>query len=202
MNDCYSVITIHAKPRSIRKLKGKFEKLLKNNRRASNLLRSIGYSNDDIKHGDIRAQGVIEWWDSTDDDEITINMESPYVPNVRCIKEFVDHYVDDAEIVYSAEEPGVELFWSNDPCVIGTVYIDHWFDYEKIDEATLKKLDEFVSTYFDWPKEIVHHGLEDFLGHEGTFEDLAEEMDVYVKENGGKDSYISFYVYQEMNEVT
>ena len=199
MNDCYSVVTIHSSPWSIKRLKGKFSKLLRNSNRLVNLLRYIGYSMDDIKRGDVRAQGNVESWCVTDVDEITLNIESPYVPNVKCIKEFVDYYVDDADIKYYAEEPSVELFWSNDPCVIGTVYIDRWFDYEKFDKETLKELDEFVSVYFDWPEDIVKNGMEDFLGHDGTYEELAEEMDAFVKENGGKDSYIYFYTYQEMS---
>lgn len=65
---------------------------------------------------------------------ININTETAWCPMMQMWQKLCDKYLPDAEIFYMAEEPGCELFETNDPDVIGMYYIDIWEPPEEFED--------------------------------------------------------------------
>ena len=59
-------------------------------------------------------------------EQINISTETAWAPMMQMWVMLCNKYLPDADIWFSAEEPGCELFESNDPDVIGKYYIDIW----------------------------------------------------------------------------
>jgi hypothetical protein len=140
-NWCYSVITInHTDKSKLQEFYEKLEKWLKTPYAENgfdqysmgwlgNIVGNSGISKH-VKKGDteefepyIRCRGSVEDM-KFEDGQITINTETAWSPCLKMFSKVCDKYLPDAEILFEAEEPGVELYISNDPCVVGTYTID------------------------------------------------------------------------------
>ena len=117
---------------------------------------------------EVSHRGEISYFEETDD-QLFLDIETAWSPMMGPIKLIVERYAPNAEIIFTAEEPGSEIFVSNDPCVIGMyeVWGSECFpnmpdDYrgigDLISEKELKPL------------------LEQSLGHTGEMADLVAEM--------------------------
>ena len=124
-NDCFTSITITGDPGIIKKITDRMDKAFISDKWLGNLLLEIGYSEDDIKTLGVRCRGSVEYRESYDE-EIRIDTDTAWVPMLKVFTKFCDRVVgeNNYELVYTAEEPGCEIFWTNDPCVEGTWYID------------------------------------------------------------------------------
>ena len=60
------------------------------------------------------------------DDQITIYTETAWSPMVQLWVKVLERYLPDAELIYSAEETGCGIFWTNDPTLAGRYCIDSW----------------------------------------------------------------------------
>ena len=115
-----------------------------------NLLLHIGFDKDTVVYGNIRCRGSVVYLDRTKDDELIVDTETAWCPHVTCIKMFARHYSDTAKITYMAEEPGCELFWTNDPETAKKYVVDECIDDKEnfpekleglITECNLQELD-------------------------------------------------------------
>lgn len=195
-NWCSSYVRIKASGKSLDVLESEIEKATDGrypetdfgNEWLGNLLLHIGMSRDDVIYGDINCRGyIVDWIKNAD--EITMDIESAWSPHVKCIKEFCDYFVKDADVFYTAFEPGSEIFLSNDPDYIGTVYIDI-SDGGDMPEDLLNIIPEGDT---ELPKDKVRILLEGYLKHSGTFEKLAREIEEQFYDT---DSFIAFHVYE------
>ncbi len=67
---------------------------------------------------------------SADGTEITFWTETAWSPMVSMWIDIVDKYCPDAQLYFTAEECGNELYMSNDPEMLNTWVIDSYGDYE------------------------------------------------------------------------
>lgn len=73
----------------------------------------------------IRCRGSLDDW-TVDDDCIHLFMSHAWSPMLRMWRLLVDKYFPEADITFNAEEPGCELYATNDPYYVGTFYVDAW----------------------------------------------------------------------------
>ena len=81
---------------------------------------------DDVKNNTVpcRRRGSIIYVDITDD-QVIVDTETAWVPMMQVWQKVVEKLnLDDVDIIYTAEEPGCELYWTNDPVVDGTYMIE------------------------------------------------------------------------------
>ena len=159
-----------------------------------NLLLHIGMTVDDIQERGIRCRGRVDWIDYYGD-QITLDTETAWVPMMQCIVKFVEHYTDEATITYSAEEPGCDIFWSNDKDYIGKVYLDCNRDEDFFPEDLAKLIGEDNPGV--WDKMHFQKILEDYLGHSGEFEELVDEVADRL-EDINEDIYFSAHIYADV----
>ena len=125
------------------------------------LVKSGVMSFDEAAYGDIRCRGTIDYVEYTDEDELTMETSSAWSPAVEMWYLINDKLNLDLDIVYTAEEPGCELYWTNDPAVEGTwMYEMHGDDdgneYE-VDEKVIKEIyEEFIKSHPDAETQITH----------------------------------------------
>ena len=80
---------------------------------------------------------------SFDNNQINLSTETAWAPMMQMWQMIVDKYLPDADIWYTAEEPGNCIFESNDPDVIGKYYIDIWEPPEEFeDEESIYEAEE------------------------------------------------------------
>lgn len=67
--------------------------------------------------------------------EIYISTDTAWNPMPEMWLRLIEIYLpNDVEFIYSAEEPGCEIFATNDPDLIGNYHIDSWDELEKYEE--------------------------------------------------------------------
>lgn len=199
-NWCYSKVMIETKNlEDAELLEREFERAFSSNPLKAdfgnewlgNLLLQIGMPEEEVLRGPVRCRGsVVDWGRS--DKTLKFDIESAWSPHVGCVKRFVDYYVDDASVLYTAEEPGCQLYWTNDSDVVGTVAIDLYSDGTFPDE-----LEELIRSCCDARQEDIVKALSEYLGHEGTLPEFEAEINKKVREIN-EDFYVSFNVYQDV----
>lgn len=89
---------------------------------------------DTGKKTDCRCRGEIVYMDNLGG-EIVIQTETAWAPIMDIWKRVVDKYLPGAEITYSAEESGCEIYYTNDPCLQGLYYVDVYTDNDSYTET-------------------------------------------------------------------
>ena len=75
--------------------------------------------------------------------QINMSTETAWAPMMQMWQMIVDKYLPDADIWYTAEEPGNCIYESNDPDVIGKYYVDIWEPPEEFeDEESIYEAEE------------------------------------------------------------
>jgi len=85
---------------------------------------------DDVKNDKVpcRCRGSIIYVDITED-QVIVDTETAWVPMMQVWQRVVEKLnLDDVDIIYTAEEPGCELYLTNDPVVDGTYMIEFFAD--------------------------------------------------------------------------
>lgn len=134
-NHCYTNITInHEDTNRLKTLYNLIEEWTSKNYRENgfglswlgNVVGNSGIdSSDENKDFSVRCRGSIIYMDFNGD-QIIIDTETAWVPMMKMWIKVLEKYLPDAELIYSAEEPGCGIFWTNDPCIIGKYLIDSW----------------------------------------------------------------------------
>ena len=121
---------------------------------------------DTGKETDLRCRGSVIYISEPSDGELTISTETAWVPMIKMWVKLLDKYLPDAELIYTAEEPGCEIYYTNDPSIAGIYMFDIWDD-TNIDI-------ELSDQYFE--KEMIGI-LQELLGSKETiFERLMNEF--------------------------
>lgn len=91
----------------------------------------------------VNCRGAIRLLDF-EDGNIHISQDDAWSPNVYLYKMICDKYLPDAEILFSADEPGCEVYETNDPAVEGSYVIDVYYKRpdEFKDEDTMYEAEE------------------------------------------------------------
>lgn len=189
-NWCSSTVNIIASKDSLDILESKINQATSSNKLNAgfgnewlgNLLLFIGFSDDDVVNGKIRCRGSIDDVSRVSGEMLTLHTTSAWSPHIECIKVFVDHFVDDAEIYYTAEEPGCGLYWTNDDDIAGTIYMDWWYDGDQT-ECNRRILD-LCRDCSDSPKEYVKEAISKLLSCNGSFEELSNKLIELAEDNG------------------
>lgn len=164
-NWCYSSVTIHSEKADVLEKELK-EALSKNPAKAEfgnswlgNLLLHLGHKTEDVRKENVaRCRGSVDWWDRLAKDEISLQTESAWVPHLECVEMFAKHYDLDAEVIYTADEPNKDIYWTNDPAVVGDIYVN-----SNADELG-GKWRELIEDCADRPVRTVIPVLAEFLG--------------------------------------
>ena len=88
-----------------------------------NLLCATGMTPEEVTNGGIRCRGRVAYCE-TSEEEIYLQVETAWCPQLGAVKKFLDHFGAEAEIIYSAEEPGTEVYYTNDPDEEGSFIFD------------------------------------------------------------------------------
>lgn len=175
-NWCSTTIRLVGEPEEMKKVYDNMRDALSSNPMKAdfdnawmgNLLLHIGYTPEQIRNGDgPRCRGSVTDLDLTDN-TVCVWTETAWTPMVRCIREFADRYAQSFKLFFTAEEPGCELFLTNDPDDVGTVVIDNMTD--KVVCGVSPYDMEYVSA------EFARGAMSEYLKKDGTFEELAREM--------------------------
>lgn len=189
-NWCYTQISVNCssetKAQEIEKLfnewleKGKEDSDFKRNWIGS-ILKYSGLGQPDSE-GCPRCRGSIADI-NVEDNILSFYTETAWAPMLQWLKFVTDKYDPNAEIIYTAEEPGCGIYYSNDPTVIGTVYIDNWTG-EAINGVDVESAYDCSA---DYAKETVKKLLPDIDTNILSFDRINEilcdrEMDVRFHE--------------------
>ena len=84
----------------------------------------------DAAFGEIRCRGSIEYYDLTDDEELTVVTETAWSPMLK-MWDIINKKLNlNLEIIYTAEEPGLEVYMTNDPSMKDIYAVDIYIDKE------------------------------------------------------------------------
>lgn len=78
-----------------------------------NLLTYCGVTEDEIMNGDYSCRGEITDMDITDNDVITIDTDTAWAPMHDAIRMMVERFAPNANVYYTAIEPGCEIYYRN-----------------------------------------------------------------------------------------
>ncbi len=103
---------------------------------------------DENANTDCRCRGsVIDMYRSGN--ELYIYTETAWVPMLKMWTRLLDKYLPDAELLYSADECGCEIYSTNDPNVVGRYVIDIFEDigsFESNWDATTEDVVEILQS--------------------------------------------------------
>ena len=108
---------------------------------------------------DIHCRGSITYMDIEDKD-VLLTTETAWVPMLSIFYGILSKYDIDADIIYTAEEPGCLIYATNDPDLIGKFHV---YVYEEEDEALKKYIDAHDGNSFDADKEEITEMLQYLL---------------------------------------
>ena len=116
-NWCYTVVNISSPDKEkLKVLSDEFDKALDKDDSLYSLLLHLDLGESEIKK--INHRGSITYYE-TFDDYILMDVESAWSPTLEPIRLFCEKYDPSAEILYTAEEPGCEVFLSNNDEDVG-----------------------------------------------------------------------------------
>lgn len=80
-------------------------------------------SRKDGKDFSVRCRGELTFLD-LNEEQVIIATETAWSPMLQMWKKICDKYLTEYEIIYTAEECGCELFFTNDPILLGKYIVD------------------------------------------------------------------------------
>lgn len=131
-NWCISTVSIHSNKKEIELLWNKLQEATSANPEGAdfgnmwlgNLVLHVGK-----KWEDVDCRGAISWMNKTSDNIIDIDVESAWSPQLEPIKLMAEKYAPNASVYYTAEEPGCELYYTNDPDMVGKYIVGTWMHW-------------------------------------------------------------------------
>ena len=148
-NWCWSFVNVYGTEKQISNIKKHYELACKNgkiendygNGWLGHLLEYIGYEEKEVCFGNIGCSGVVDdWYDH--EQQIVFYVSGRWSPQLEPLCLFLRKYGGkDIDIIYSSQESGSGIFWTNDPDLIGKpVYEDYnedvpVYEYVPIDET-------------------------------------------------------------------
>ena len=171
-NCCCSNVRIDASRESIDKLMIEFEKAfeLDGGSWLGNLIKHIGEGDRIDKDEDYSCRGHISDICRENETQINLFVETAWIPILNCIKIFCDHFVDDAELLYSSIEEGCEIYLTNIPELAEMYYVDFYSDIPV--PKKFKALEEL----YEVSEKDLKHILVGILEHDDKIENLIKEL--------------------------
>ncbi len=158
-NWCYSRVTVNTKSKSDAQNlcnlfntwldKGKDESDFKEDWLGS-IIKYSGIGNPDTE-GCPRCRGRIESLEA-DGTMLQFTTETAWSPMLKGLQMVIDKYAPGSEITYLSEECGMEIYFTNDPDLIGKIYVDNWTDEQ-----------DYIETCNDYEESIVRDKLKKAL---------------------------------------
>lgn len=115
---------------------------------------------DENPNTDLRCRGMITYLEIIDN-QLLVDTETAWTPMLRMWKKLLDEYLLDAELIYTAEECGCEIYYTNDPYMINQYIIDT-YDLENIyshwdadEEYVIETLQTLLKTDKDNVDELI-----------------------------------------------
>ena len=194
-NWCFSRVQITGPENEIKVLNDEFEKAFKIDQVENSWGKTwLGNLVLHLKKDwqEIPCRGEICYYDHSEPDKISLDVETAWAPLLRPIILMVDEYAPNADIIYTAEEPGCCLFVSNDPEVAGRICIET--EEEDLEDYELWGLtkDQYKDMMIDALTKRKNYKIT-----EGDYGLPALEM-VFAKEYT---IFLSEYSYCDINEL-
>ena len=151
---------------------------------------------DDVKNNTVpcRCRGSIIYVDITDD-QVIVDTETAWVPMMQVWHKVVEKLnLDDVDIIYTAEEPGCELYWTNDPTIVGTYILEAYYNGNENDILNYIFDGEPNCSLYDLSQKAIDEYLDktkEFFPSMKKLEELEDEFDEF---------YISIHAYKYVNE--
>lgn len=131
---------------------------------------------DGIFESKYRCRGSVVYLDVCNE-QVIIDTETAWTPMLQMWKAICDKYLDWYELIYTAEECGMGLYFTNDPCVNGTYIVD-LFDE---DSEKVERFHQIIggndSTYYDISERSVVEMLQRYFRTEET--DIDKLMHIF-----------------------
>ena len=140
---------------------------------------------DNYEDSAYNLRGKIVYMTDADAEEFRIDTETAWGPEVRLFAEIIKKYNFDLKINFTAEEPGLGVFVSNDPEYVGKYYLDLDLHSE---EGYLGLVD----------KDELRRILEKALNHKGQYYDGTDSLKELIDKMNNVDleDRESFYICQ------
>ncbi len=134
-NWCSTDITIHGEPEEIKTLwyhlqAATSKSFVENGFGDTWLGNIVEYLGKSFR--DVNCRGSICDMEMSGDSIICISQEDAWSPKLMPIKMLMDKYAPDASLFFVAEEPGCDLYDTNDPDFIGMWQVSIWSNYDEL----------------------------------------------------------------------
>lgn len=136
---------------------------------------------DTNKETDLRCRGTLLYKDICGG-ELIIETETAWSPMMEMWTKIVDKYLPNADLFYTAEEPGCGIFYTNDPDYVDKYVIDSWNEniesnWEASEENVRELLQELLETDETDVKKLI-----DMFYYSDLEEDISINQWEYVSE--------------------
>lgn len=199
-NLCFSEITItHDDVAKLRALYENIEKWVRHDALGNGTYHWLGNivlnaqigSVDSNDHDYIKCRGdIIDICFIEDSREIFIATATAWTPKIKIWKKLVDKYLPDAEVTFRANEPGCEIFVTNNFDLAGQYLVDACESFEDWIEE---------DSYEIWPKEKVVSWLQ--KGLKTDCNDIDTLLEMFKESNASGCAYINMWKYMSLDEA-
>ncbi len=136
-NWCYTDITI-SRPANRGGMQELYDALLEATKHESTIKSDFGpmwlgnlveklLDTDPLDCDKYRCRGILTQFEINEDaDEISIGTETAWGPMLKMWIDIIEKYVPSAKLIYVTEEPGWEVYQTNDPEFQNSYYVDSW----------------------------------------------------------------------------
>lgn len=132
-----------------------------------------------------RCRGSVGYTDVSDD-TVQITTDTAWAPMLQMWKAICEKHFPEAEIVYSAEEPGCKIFFTNDPALVGCYNVDPFStaDVEPVWSCSEEELRHILIKLLNGQKldftQMSTNGLIRLCEEEGLLDDIIIHRWEYV----------------------
>lgn len=120
-NICSTYVKITARPHKIQQMYDIVNKVAENSdytgRWTGNILKALGYSEEYIS-SHWYTRGWVDYAEIKDENTLEVWVEDAWSPHLTAFVKLANRFGAD-ELIYSAEEPGCEIYITNDPELVG-----------------------------------------------------------------------------------
>lgn len=106
---------------------------------------------DEKLETDLRCRGIITYIDRLES-QLIIDTETAWIPMMKMWVKFIDKYLPDAELLFNAVEPNMDVYETNDPYYVNKYVIDTFGLYDKYntqeadEDYVVKSLQELLNS--------------------------------------------------------
>lgn len=199
-NICITDITINAYTKEQKEGLKQINKLIEESKGKIGAVYTEILAHSDIEGKDevVTGRGEVTYTEISENGEkLTIHCSDAWKPHLELFVALVNTYASGAALVFRAEEPGYDIYVSNDDTVVGTYYIDIYDNSSTTEKG--KKLDD--NSYYDLSESEAIAMLNDYFGATNTsingFTRLIDEvggLNIHQFENAEISDYSDIYL--------